>query len=107
MSEKVVEAAGLMDMLPEADPNFAYEFIKKSVRAWDPDFTKATPQEAREMEEAEASGFVDEKDIDWGNLSQVFRLTTPSKPARITVQYPVRETNTVSELQSVMLRLMA
>ena len=68
MSEKVMEAARLMDMLPEADQNFAYEFIKKLVRAWDPDFTKATPQEAKELEEAEASGFVDEEDVDWGNL---------------------------------------
>ncbi|NBI18851.1 hypothetical protein D1841_15095 [Neglecta sp. X4] len=70
MSEKVVEAARLMDMLPEADQDFAYEFIKKLVRAWDPEFTKATPQEAREMEEAEASGFVDEEDVDWNNLSK-------------------------------------
>lgn len=70
MSEKVVEAARLMDMLPEADQDFAYEFIKKLVRAWDPEFTKATPQEAREMEEAEGSGFVDEEDVDWDNLSK-------------------------------------
>ena len=70
MSEKVVEAARLMDMLPEADQDFAYEFIKKLVRAWDPEFTKATPQEAREMEEAEASGFVDEEDVDRNNLSK-------------------------------------
>ena len=70
MSEKVVEAARLMDMLPEADQNFAYEFIKKLVRAWDPDFTKVTPHEAKELEEAEASGFVDEEDVDWGNLSR-------------------------------------
>lgn len=70
MSEKALEAARLMDMLPEADQSFAYEFIKKLVMAWDPDFTKVTPQEAREIEEAEASGFVDEKDIDWDNLSK-------------------------------------
>lgn len=70
MSEKALEAARLMDMLPEADQSFAYEFIKKLVRAWDPDFTKVTPQEAREIEEAEASGFVDESDIDWDNLSK-------------------------------------
>ena len=70
MSEKALEAARLMDMLPGADQSFAYEFIKKLVRAWDPDFTKVTPQEAREIEEAEASGFVDESDIDWDNLSK-------------------------------------
>ena len=52
MSEKVVEAARLMDMLPEADQNFAYEFIKKLVIAWDPDFTKVTPSERAELEKA-------------------------------------------------------
>ena len=51
MSEKAMEAARMMDMLPEADQNFACEFIKKLVLAWDPDFTKATPQEAKEMAE--------------------------------------------------------
>lgn len=63
-------AARLMDVLPEADQNFAYEFLKKLVRAWDPDYTKVTPQEAAELAEAEASGFVREEDIDWENLSQ-------------------------------------
>ena len=59
-----------MDMLPEADQSFAYEFIKKLVKAWDPDYTKVTPQEAREIAEAEASGFVAEADIDWDDLSR-------------------------------------
>ena len=36
----------MMDMLPDEDKNFAYEFIKKLVKAWDPDFTKVTPEEA-------------------------------------------------------------
>ncbi len=47
---------------------FAYEFIKKLVLAWDPDFTKVTPEERELIERAENSGFVDEKDIDWENL---------------------------------------
>ena len=34
MSDLVIEAAKLMDMLPEEDKNFAYEFIKKLVLAW-------------------------------------------------------------------------
>lgn len=70
MSEKAMEAARMMDMLPEADQNFACEFIKKLVLAWDPDFTKATPQEAKEMADAEASGFVDESEIDWNDLTR-------------------------------------
>lgn len=53
-----------------ADQDFAYEFIKKLVLAWDPDFTKVTPQEAREIAEAESSGFIDESEIDWDNLSR-------------------------------------
>ena len=38
MSDLVMEAARLMDMLPESDQNFAFEFIKKLVLAWDPDY---------------------------------------------------------------------
>ncbi len=68
MSELVKDAARLMDMLPDEDKNFAYEFIKKLVLAWDPDFTKVTAEEAKRIAEAEASGFVDEKDIDWDHL---------------------------------------
>ena len=71
MSEIVMDAARMMDMLPEAEQSFAYEFIKKLVRAWDPDFTKVTPEEAREIAAAEASGFIDEADIDWDNLDRV------------------------------------
>lgn len=68
MSEIVINAARMMEMLPESDKTFAYEFIKKLVLAWDPDFTKVTPEEAKLIEEAENSGFVDESEIDWDNL---------------------------------------
>lgn len=68
MSNVAMDAARLMDMLPEDDKNFAYEFIKKLVIAWDPDFTKATPDEAAHIDAAESSGFVNEADIDWDNL---------------------------------------
>ena len=70
MSDTVLQAARLMAILPEADQDFAYAFMKKLVQAWDPDYTKVTPQEAREIAEAEASGFVDEADINWDDLSQ-------------------------------------
>lgn len=70
MSAIVTDAARLLDMLPESEQVFAYEFIKKLVRAWDPDYTKTTPEEARQIEEAERSGFVDEEDIDWEHLNQ-------------------------------------
>lgn len=68
MSNVAMDAARLMDMLPEDDKNFAYEFIKKLVLAWDPDFTKVTPEEADRISEAEASGFVDEADVDWESI---------------------------------------
>ncbi len=44
------------------------ESIKKLVKAWDPDYTKVTPQEALQIAQAEKSGFVAESDIDWDNL---------------------------------------
>lgn len=68
MSSIVIEAARLMDALPEEDKIFAYEFIKKLVLAWDPDFTKVTDEEAKKIEMAENSGFVDEDEIDWENI---------------------------------------
>ena len=71
MSEIALDAARMLDMLPESEQSFAYEFIKKLVRAWDPDFTKVTPEEARQIAAAEQSGFVDEDSIDWDNLSKM------------------------------------
>lgn len=68
MSNMAMDAARLMDMLPDEDKSFAYEFIKKLVKAWDPDFTKVTPEEAMRIEAAEQSGFIAEDDIDWNNL---------------------------------------
>ena len=70
MSGIVAEAARLMDMLPEAEQSFACEFIKKLVKAWDPDFTKVTPEEAAKIAAAEQSGFVDEREIDWDDLTK-------------------------------------
>ncbi len=72
MSEIVANAARMMEMLPDSEKSFAFEFIKKLVLAWDPDFTKVTAEEAKQIEAAEQSGFVDEKDIDWNNLSKMF-----------------------------------
>ncbi len=69
MSDIALEAARMMDMLPDDDKSFAYEFIKKLVKAWDPDFTKVTPEEAGKIDAAERSGFIAEGDIDWDNLS--------------------------------------
>ena len=70
MSEIAMNAAHMIDMLPDPDKNLAYELIKKLVLAWDPDFTKLTAEEAKQLEEAETSGFVDAKEIDWSKIGQ-------------------------------------
>lgn len=71
MSNMALDAARLMDMLPDDDKSFAYEFIKKLVKAWDPDFTKVTPEEAEKIKAAENSGFIADSDVDWDNLSKI------------------------------------
>lgn len=69
MSGAVKEAAGLLEILPEKEQDFALEFIKKLVLAWDPDFTKVTLSERAELEEIEkdmeSSGTISHADIDW------------------------------------------
>ncbi len=52
MSTVTKEAIELMEILPESEQNFALEFIKKLVLAWDPDFTKLTSAEKKVLEEA-------------------------------------------------------
>ena len=63
-------------MLPETDKAIAYEFIKKLVLAWDPDFTKVTKEEVKAIEAAENSGFVDADVIDWDSIG----VENPSEP---------------------------
>ncbi len=43
----------MVDMLPKQDQQLAYELVKKFVLAWDPDFVKVTPDEAKALREAE------------------------------------------------------
>lgn len=69
MSEKTMQIVQMIDMLPDNDKELAYEIIKKLVLAWDPDFTKVTDKERKDIEAAEQSGFVDESNIDWDNLT--------------------------------------
>lgn len=70
MSNVATEAARLMNMLPESDQKFAFEFIKKLVLAWDPDYTKLTPEEEKRVAAAEADEFVDDSEIDWSKIGQ-------------------------------------
>ena len=64
MSDMALEIARMVDMLPEDEQRLTYEVIKRFVIAWDPDFTKLTPEEAHRLEEAELSGYVDEEELD-------------------------------------------
>jgi len=48
------QIAGMVDMLPEPDQALALELVKKLVLAWDPDFTKLTPEEAAEIDKAQS-----------------------------------------------------
>ena len=70
MSSTAMNIARMVDMLPESDQLLAQEFIRKLVLAWDPDFTKATPDEMKSMEEAEKSGFIPAEEIDWNDLGK-------------------------------------
>lgn len=72
MSEIVMETARLLEMLPDEEKNLSYEMVKRLVPAWDPDYTKVTPKEARELSEAEESGYISEKEIAWANLDKIF-----------------------------------
>lgn len=52
MSAATKQVIDLMEILPEQEQEFALEIIRKLVLAWDPDFTKLTPAEKEELEEA-------------------------------------------------------
>ncbi len=52
MNAAIKEVIDLMEILPETEQNFALEFIKKLVLAWDPDYTKMTPAERASLKEA-------------------------------------------------------
>ena len=70
MSNIAMDIAKIVDELPIADQHFAYEFMKKLMLAWDPDFSKVTQTEAWRIQAAEESGFVAEDEIDWDNIGQ-------------------------------------
>ena len=69
MSTAAKQAIDLMEMLPETEQDFALEFIKRLVLAWDPDYTKLTPAEEKELKETEKSileeGTISHNEINW------------------------------------------
>ena len=48
-----MELFQLVDMLPETEQNLIAEMIKRIVLAWDPDFTKVTPEEKKILDKAD------------------------------------------------------
>jgi len=70
MTAIAMDVARMIDMLPLEDQRFAYEFVKKLVLAWDPNFTKVTPEEAARIKAAEESGFIAEEEIDWDRIGR-------------------------------------
>ena len=71
MSILAEKAASMVNMLPAQEQVFAVEMLKRLVRAWDPDFTKLTPEEEAAVEHAEhqiANGEYTSLDaIQWDN----------------------------------------
>lgn len=69
MNATTKKVISLMEILPESEQNFALEFIKKLVLAWDPDYTKLTPSEKETLVEAEKdiieNGTISHDSINW------------------------------------------
>ena len=57
------------------EQNFACEMLKKIVLAWDPDFTKLTPDETKRLEigkrQLMSGDFYRGDEIDWDNLDKM------------------------------------
>jgi len=68
VTQQIVDMLG---MLPEKEQSFACEMLKKIVLAWDPDFTKLTPDEAKRLEVGKrqlmSGNFYRDDEIDWDN----------------------------------------
>lgn len=69
MSEQTRELFQIVDTLPDTEKRLIDELIRRVIIAWDPDFTKLTPEEAavlRQSEQEIENGEVfSESDIDW------------------------------------------
>lgn len=69
MSGAIREAVELLEVLPPKDQDFAVEFLKKMVLAWDPDYTRVTPAERKALDEAEKDiaehGTIPHETINW------------------------------------------
>ena len=53
MSALVKQTTDMLTLLPDEDVSLVYEFVKKLIKAWDPDYTKVTPEERKILEQAD------------------------------------------------------
>lgn len=53
MSDLSVQTAKLINLLPEDELALVNELVKKLLLAWDPDFTKVTPEEKERIDRAD------------------------------------------------------
>lgn len=65
MTKTIEQTVSMLEMLPAQEQDFALEFVKRLVLAWDPDYTKLTPEERIRLEIAEDGEYVNGKDISW------------------------------------------
>ena len=69
MTQVVQESVKMLEMLPESEQELASQLIKRLVLAWDPDFTKLTPEERKRLEAAEqridSGEYVKDSEINW------------------------------------------
>ncbi len=69
MTQVVQESVRMLEMLPESEQELASQLIKRLVLAWDPDFTKLTPEEQKQLEAAEQridnEEYLKDSDIAW------------------------------------------
>ena len=65
MTKTIEQTVSMLEMLPTQEQDLALELIKRLVLAWDPDYTRLTPEERTRLEEAENGEYVDSEDIDW------------------------------------------
>lgn len=98
MSAATKEAINLMEILPESDQNFALEFIKKLVLAWDPDYTKVTPVERKALEEAEKdiaeNGTISHDAINWDQEAR--EITVSKAQQKATKEWEKRNYDSVN-----------
>lgn len=69
MTQAIQESIKMLEMLPESEQEFASQFIRRLVLAWDPDYTKLTQKEREELEAAEqridSGEYVKDNEINW------------------------------------------